>query len=164
MKLQASRLPPERVLWSPQDLSGWKLLVGRSAEGAVCRVSFAAQRTDRQILTEWAGKWPKTDFCRTGKEDRFSDSLVLMIGTAFQCAVWRALARIPRGALRTYRDIARQIGNPAAVRAVGGACGANPVPFFIPCHRVVAASGLGGFSAGPEVKRALLAAEGASLP
>ena len=64
----------------------------------------------------------------------------------------------------SYGEIARAIGKPKAVRAVGGACGANPVPIFVPCHRVLAANNkLGGFSGGLSWKRTLLAREGASF-
>jgi methylated-DNA-[protein]-cysteine S-methyltransferase len=81
--------------------------------------------------------------------------------TAFQQRVWRELEAIPHGHMKTYGDIARQLGKPQAMRAVGGACGRNPVPLFVPCHRVLAASQkLGGFSAGLDVKRRLLQIEG----
>jgi O-6-methylguanine DNA methyltransferase len=84
-------------------------------------------------------------------------------GTAFQRAVWRALRAIPPGQTRTYAEVARALGRPVgAARAVGQACGANPIPVLTPCHRVLAAGGeLGGFSAGLEWKRRLLAGEGA---
>jgi O-6-methylguanine DNA methyltransferase len=81
--------------------------------------------------------------------------------TAFQRAVWEALLTIPAGEVRTYADIARQVGRPRAARAVGTACGANPLPLMVPCHRVVAAGGwLGGFSAGLSWKKKLLQLEG----
>jgi O6-methylguanine-DNA--protein-cysteine methyltransferase len=81
-------------------------------------------------------------------------------GTAFQKSVWNALKKIPRGETKSYRDIAVSIGRPQAVRAVGGACAANPVPILVPCHRVLAADKkLGGFSAGVEWKRILLSLE-----
>ena len=87
--------------------------------------------------------------------------LDVVTGTDFQREVWRALQQIPRDGTASYAAIARQIGRPKAVRAVGGACGANPLPVFIPCHRVLAANGrLGGFSSGLEWKRRLLAVEG----
>ena len=82
-------------------------------------------------------------------------------GTVFQKLVWNELKKIPRGQTRTYGEIARAIGRPKAVRAVGSACGANPVPLFIPCHRVVAKTGLGGFGAGLPWKILLLKTEGA---
>jgi O-6-methylguanine DNA methyltransferase len=87
--------------------------------------------------------------------------LDLSSGTAFQQAVWRALRKIRRGRTQSYGEIARALGRPKAVRAVGGACGANPIPIFVPCHRVLAADGKsGGFSAGLDWKRRLLAREG----
>lgn len=82
-------------------------------------------------------------------------------GTPFQRRVWTEMARIPFGATESYGALARKTGSVA--RAVGGACGANPIPIVIPCHRVVAEGGaLGGFSGGtgPETKRALLELEG----
>ena len=86
-------------------------------------------------------------------------------GSAFQQRVWAAIAAIPRGSVRTYGQVAKQIGS--APRAVGQACGANWFPLIIPCHRVLAAGGLGGFSHHADehgfhlgVKRWLLAHEG----
>jgi len=80
--------------------------------------------------------------------------------TAFQWQVWQALATIPYGETRTYRDIAAAIGRPRAVRAVANACAANPVALAIPCHRVVAATGsTGGYRWGVARKKALLARE-----
>lgn len=81
-------------------------------------------------------------------------------GTPFQRAVWAAVARVPYGATCAYGDIARAIGQPAAVRAVGLANGANPLPIVIPCHRVIGANGaLTGYGGGLPTKRALLALE-----
>lgn len=80
-------------------------------------------------------------------------------GTEFQRTVWDALKTIPYGETRTYAQIAAAIGKPTAARAVGQAVGANPCLILIPCHRVVAANGIGGFSSGVEVKRQLLALE-----
>jgi AraC family transcriptional regulator of adaptative response/methylated-DNA-[protein]-cysteine methyltransferase len=85
-----------------------------------------------------------------------------MRGTAFQLKVWRELLRIPRGETRTYGEVADSIGAPRAARAVGTACGTNPVAFVVPCHRVIAANGgLGGYGFGLPVKRAILDAEAA---
>lgn len=90
--------------------------------------------------------------------------LDLARGTKFRLRVWEELRRIPRGETRSYGEIADELGKRRAARAVGGACGANPIPVLIPCHRVIAASGsLGGFSGGLEWKRRLLALEGALL-
>lgn len=97
---------------------------------------------------------------RGGRPDRLP-SLDWSGATAFQRTVWRELLRIPPGTIRSYGEIARRIGRPGASRAVGAACGANPIPVLVPCHRVLASSGaLGGFSAGPDWKRRLLAREG----
>jgi AraC family transcriptional regulator of adaptative response/methylated-DNA-[protein]-cysteine methyltransferase len=81
-------------------------------------------------------------------------------GTVFQRRVWDALRGIPRGETRTYRELARAVGAPAAVRAVGSACGANPVALVIPCHRAVRTDGgLGGYAWGLDRKRRLLRLE-----
>jgi len=81
--------------------------------------------------------------------------------TEFQKSVWRAMLKISPGKTKSYGEIAHAIGNPKAVRAVGGACGANPIPVLVPCHRVLAANNkLGGFSGGLDWKRKLLAGEG----
>ncbi len=83
-------------------------------------------------------------------------------GTPFQLSVWKALTDIPYGELRSYRDVATTIGNPAAVRAVGAANGRNPLPIVVPCHRVIGSNGtLTGFAGGLETKRFLLQLEGA---
>jgi O-6-methylguanine DNA methyltransferase len=85
-------------------------------------------------------------------------------GTAFQQAVWRTLTTIPCGEIRTYGDIAAKAGYPGACRAAGSACGKNPLPVFIPCHRVVAANGPGGFSSGLPWKKLLLEMERVTAP
>jgi methylated-DNA-[protein]-cysteine S-methyltransferase len=98
-----------------------------------------------------------------GKRQVF-DLQLAPTGTAFQRAVLDALQTIPYGETRSYLDIARQIGRPDAVRAVGAANGRNPLPIVIPCHRVIGADGsLTGFGGGLETKLFLLQLEGASL-
>ena len=77
--------------------------------------------------------------------------------------MWQALCAIPRGATRTYGELARALDRPGAARAVGRAAGANPLPVIVPCHRLLAGDGLGGFSGGLDAKRALLALEGHAL-
>jgi methylated-DNA-[protein]-cysteine S-methyltransferase len=89
------------------------------------------------------------------------DVPLAMHGTPFQQKVWAALQTIGRGRTSTYGDIARQIGSPAAVRAVGAAVGRNPVSIFVPCHRVIGRDGsLTGYAGGLERKQHLLALEG----
>ncbi len=80
-------------------------------------------------------------------------------GTPFQRDVWAALREIPAGTTATYADVAARVGRPAAVRAVGGANGANPVAVFVPCHRVVGKDSLRGYAGGLERKEWLLAHE-----
>jgi methylated-DNA-[protein]-cysteine S-methyltransferase len=86
-------------------------------------------------------------------------------GTPFQRAVWEALCAIPWGEVRTYGEVARLLGRAGSARAVGGANHDNPVAILVPCHRVVQASGrLGGYAAGSDAKRWLLAHEAAHAP
>ena len=80
----------------------------------------------------------------------------------FRRGVWEAIRRIPFGQTATYQQLAEQMGTPRAARAVGGACAANRLLLAIPCHRVVARGGLGGFALGLEWKRRLLALEAAA--
>ncbi len=98
----------------------------------------------------------------SGVRTEFHDiPLDLVHGTVFQRAVWEGARAISWGTLETYAGLAARIGHPKAVRAVGQALGANPVPILVPCHRILAANGrLGGFSAGLHWKQALLGIEG----
>jgi len=83
-------------------------------------------------------------------------------GTKFQMTVWEALQSIPYGETISYGELADRIGNPKAVRAVGGANGKNPIPVIVPCHRVIGSDGsLTGFGGGLSIKEALLTLEGA---
>ena len=96
-----------------------------------------------------------------GRRQQFTLKLDVA-GTHFQRQVWNALLTIPFGETRSYRQIANQIGNPRAVRAVGAANGRNPLSIVAPCHRVIGSSGaLTGFAGGLDVKARLLALEGA---
>ncbi|HXE16226.1 MAG TPA: methylated-DNA--[protein]-cysteine S-methyltransferase [Stellaceae bacterium] len=108
-------------------------------------------RARRELSGYFAGK--RTEFDLPVKPD----------GSPSELAVWRAMAAIPYGRTRTYGEIAREVGINA--RAVGQACGRNPIPILLPCHRVVAANGLGGFSApgGVDWKGKLLVLERALL-
>lgn len=128
----------------------WKQLVVRLAPG--CSVEQAnplCRQVEREIL----------DYC-VGKRREFS--LPLDLRTSPFCrTVLEEVARIPYGETRTYAEIAAAVGKPTAVRAVGGANARNPIPLVIPCHRVVAAGGLGGYGGGLDMKRRLLTLEGA---
>ena len=106
------------------------------------------QETERQLKEYFAGT-----------RNRFELELDF-VGTDFQKKVWQALLTIPFGETRSYSQIAAQIGNPKAVRAVGAANGRNPISIVAPCHRVIGASGgLTGFAGGLEAKQYLLALE-----
>ena len=127
------------------------------------------------IETYFAGARPKPDWIRD--DEAFAEAAVQLRayfagdrkafdlplaprGTEFQRSVWSALLEIPYGQTTTYSAIAATISRPAAVRAVGAANGANPIPIIIPCHRVIGANGsLTGFGGGLDVKRQLLALE-----
>lgn len=92
--------------------------------------------------------------------------ITLPSGTPFQQTVWKELLKIPKGTTITYKELAQRVGKPKAYRAVAMACGANPNPGPIPCHRVVGSNGsIGGYSGegGVVAKRALLEAEGVKL-
>lgn len=109
------------------------------------------QTTARALKAALAGRAPKR-----------LPPLDLSAGTQFQQRVWTALQQIAGGQTRSYGELARLLGKPGAARAVGGACGANPIPVLVPCHRVLAANRkLGGFSGGLQWKRLLLERESA---
>jgi methylated-DNA-[protein]-cysteine S-methyltransferase len=100
-----------------------------------------------------------------GKLHDFDVPVDWRLAHGFTDKVLHAVARIPYGETRSYGQVAKQAGNARAFRAAGTACGANPVPLIVPCHRVVQASGApGNYGGGPEMKRALLSLEGAIDP
>jgi methylated-DNA-[protein]-cysteine S-methyltransferase len=95
-----------------------------------------------------------------GKRKVFSLSYSFPAATDFQITVWNALLKVPYGETISYGNIARMIKKPAASRAAGNAAGANRIPICIPCHRLIRSDGsIGGYSAGLDIKRALLALE-----
>ncbi|MCH8162035.1 MAG: methylated-DNA--[protein]-cysteine S-methyltransferase [Chloroflexi bacterium] len=95
-----------------------------------------------------------------GEDIRLDGNVRIGIGTRFQRAVWEGVSRIPKGETVTYGELASNVGYPGAARAVGQAVGSNPIPLLIPCHRVVASNGIGGFGGDIRLKKRLLAAEG----
>jgi methylated-DNA-[protein]-cysteine S-methyltransferase len=95
----------------------------------------------------------------SGHKVGFPDALDLAAATDFQRQVWAATRLIPYGQTRSYAWVAAQIGRPKAARAVGQALGRNPLPIIVPCHRVLASNGLGGFGGGLQMKKRLLQLE-----
>jgi len=133
---------------SGRGLSGW---LRRFADGAQVEEAYAPFRTSIAQLLEYL----------EGKRQVFDLPLDLR-GTPFQARVYEAVARIPYGRTRSYAQIAEEVGQPKAVRAVGSANGANPIPLIVPCHRVIASDGrLGGYGGGLPLKAKLLAMESA---
>jgi O-6-methylguanine DNA methyltransferase len=126
------------------------------ASGRSFRAKLSGELRDWIKLTEQA-----VSAVLNGRQPRLLPPLDLRAGTDFQQRVWAALREICLGETKSYSEVAAAIGSPKALRAVGGACGANPIPLVIPCHRVVASGGkLGGFSGGLDWKKRLLAIEG----
>lgn len=161
-----------RIAYSTAASPLGRLLVARTERG-ICAVSLA--ESDRELEARLRREYPQAEVRRDrnglthavrallrhleGRQPRLDLPLDIR-GTAFQCRVWEELLRIPYGATRTYGEVARAIGQPGAARAVGTACGSNPVPLIIPCHRVVRGGGqLGGYGLGLPRKRALLEME-----
>ena len=169
-----------RGAWSARWLPGWgRLFVAATREG-LCRIdlgegrevegelarAFGAAGSSRSVQRDDELLAPVLDRLAGFLEAPSSVELDLPVdaqGTEFQRATWRALAAIPCGRVLSYKEVAVSVGRPAASRAVGGACGANPVPFVIPCHRVVGSDGrLTGCGLGVAMKERLLAGESGS--
>ncbi len=158
----------EKKCWATSSPVGTILVSARG--GKIISVEFSGEHT--------AESAPEGEFCAIktqldeyfeGKRRRFSLELDFSLAaTPFREKVWALVAKIPYGETITYGDIARMLGS--SPRAVGGAMHANPIPIFLPCHRVVAAGGLGGYSGDWEsgkalsVKGKLLALEKGTIP
>ena len=151
------------------------LLVAVTARG-ICGVSLGD--SEESLVAALRAELPAAELVRASdSRDRLVDAVVAHVegeasseelpldvrATAFQWQVWRALQRIPEGATRTYQEIARELGQPSAARAVARACASNRVAILIPCHRVVRGDGaLGGYRWGIARKAALLTRERAA--
>jgi O-6-methylguanine DNA methyltransferase len=160
------------------SLLGWILI---AADGeAICFVHFCGEDEpgelgirdifEREYPGARPGRGERSPLLRTARDSilrYLADGtsipfLPIAFGkaTGFQQDVWKALREIPSGETRSYQQIAQQIGRPRSARAVGQACGKNPLAILVPCHRVIAAGGkLGGYSGGLHIKKALLAIE-----
>lgn len=127
--------------------------------GGIRVVSEAGEASPNEVTDKVIGQL-KEYF--DGKRQIFS-LFFIALGTEFQREVWLKMSQIPYGKVVTYGQLAAELGNPNACRAVAQAVGQNPFLILLPCHRVVAADGLGGFAAGTEAKRRLLAVEGVEI-
>ena len=149
-----------------------KIIVASTHKG-VCHMFFVEDET--KALSDLKSRFPGAAYHQI--TDKFQqDALFIfqedwnnldqiklhLAGTPFQIKVWESLLKIPMGALSTYGDLAKEIGNPKASRAVGTAIGSNPVAFLIPCHRVIQGSGkTGGYMWGQDKKAAIIGWEAA---
>jgi len=150
-----------------------EFLVATPVGNARCRVDARGRLTELRLVEESPGaenddtRWPDTEArVRKAIADWFAgtddvDIELAPVGTEFRQEVWRCLRAIPRGSTTTYGQLALEMGKPGAARAVGAACGANPIHLLVPCHRVVGGSGLTGYAAGIGRKAWLLRHEGA---
>jgi methylated-DNA-[protein]-cysteine S-methyltransferase len=166
---------PDRITLDRIETPIGPILVATDDEGVLRAVDFwddeaSLRRLLRRQYGELAvesGQSPAP--VRRAFEDYFAGDIraldalrVETVGAAFQRKVWAALRRIPAGETRSYGEIAKEIGEPGAARAVGMANGQNPIPIVVPCHRVIGADGsLTGFGGGLPRKRWLLNHEGA---
>jgi methylated-DNA-[protein]-cysteine S-methyltransferase len=130
------------------------------------QIRFEHERHPKAMAVHWQRSGAAVAFARIQLEQYFAGEREIFelplhpLGTAFQLAVWSALARIPYGVTISYGELARRIGKPAAMRAVGAANGRNPLPIVLPCHRVIGSDGsLTGFAGGLPTKRFLLELE-----
>lgn len=143
-------------------------------ERGICGLHFLTGASEAEALAELKGQWPKATFVKSERETApwveriFPEAppsertplSVLVKGTPFQVQVWQALLRVAPGEVATYEDLARAIGKPKAVRAVGTAVGGNSVALLIPCHRVLRKTGVfGDYRWGPARKQVMLAWE-----
>ena len=146
--------------------------VAMATDRGLCGLGFAAETGVKGAFADLAARWPAAEFVEdpaavagpvaaaTGGGS--GEVRLHLIGAPFQIKVWEALLAVPEGHVTTYSDLARAVGNPRAVRAVGTAVGRNPVGWLIPCHRALRKSGaLGGYHWGVTIKRAMLAREAA---
>lgn len=146
-------------------------VLAMGTDKGLCGLAFSDETGDDQAYADMVQRWPDAtyladaDRLQTWIDAAFGVSgqtKLFLMGGPFQIKVWQALLDIPSGYVTTYSDIAKAVGNPRAVRAVGTAVGRNPVSWLIPCHRALRKSGgLGGYHWGLPVKRAMLAWESA---
>lgn len=156
---------PDKVFYStcPHSPAG-KLLIGLNEREELVRVSFLQSTNVKAVRESWQKEWPHTTFIKAFKDISFAECCekpLLLIGTEFQQKVWHGLLTLKEGETLSYGALAARIKKPKAARAVGSACGKNPIALIVPCHRVIASDGtLGGFSSDIGIKKRLLEREG----
>lgn len=155
----------EPIWYSTTDTPIGQLLLVADAQG-LREVWFENGKRQKTPAPHWIYDEAKLAFAHIQLEQYFAgerhvfDLPLHLLGTPFQQDVWHALAKIPYGTTISYGEMARRIGQPKAVRAVGAANGSNPIPIILPCHRVIGSNGsLTGFGGGLPTKRFLLSFE-----
>ncbi len=157
------RTPVGRVMVAVSDRGVCHVGMGRSASVAELRRRFPGARVRRDRARTAAAREQLREYF-AGTRRVFTVPVDWRaVESPFRRRVLQACARVPAGATVTYGELARAVGSPGAARAVGGAMATNPVPIIVPCHRVCATTGLGGFTGGLDRKRTLLRHEGALL-
>lgn len=136
------------------------LVIGHDEPAFISAVGLRHNAAPVKDKRPFAAAFKELDSYFEGRPTEFSVPVDLS-GSDFDITVWQAIRSIPWGRSLSYSALALRAGAPGAARAVGGACGRNPVPIIVPCHRVLAASGaLGGYTGGLDIKRRLLSIEG----
>jgi len=151
-----------RYLVYAKKIPGWGWVWVETTPKGVCKIGLEGPPSKCRTLAPdtLARKALRQIEQYLKKDHQLKLRIHLNEGTPFQRQVWQALQKIPYGETRSYKWVAQKIKKPKALRAVGQACGANPLPLVIPCHRVVASSGkIGGFSAPLRWKHRLLSLE-----
>ncbi len=155
-----AKSPLGKVLVAATERGVSAVYLGDSENKLITELREEYPRAEISPAADVFGRWVREIMQRIeGKEPHFDLPLDLQ-ATAFQRRVWQELQRIPRGATRTYSQVARALGRPRAVRAVARACATNPVSIVVPCHRVISEDGnLAGYRWGLSRKEQLLAQE-----
>ena len=148
-------------------------MLAMGTERGLCGLAFTDETGEEAAFADLSSRWPAATFAEDpgvvapwveAALAESGEARLHLIGAPFQIKVWEALMAIPSGYVTTYSEIARAVGHPKAVRAVGTAIGRNPISWLIPCHRALRKSGeLGGYHWGLPVKRTILAREALAL-
>jgi AraC family transcriptional regulator of adaptative response/methylated-DNA-[protein]-cysteine methyltransferase len=162
-----------RIRYAIHDSPFGRAVLGTTERG-ICHLSFVVDGDEAEAIAAFGQDWPEAERVldpagtaataerafRFALGDEAEAPRLLLRGTNFEIKVWEALLRIPSGSVASYQQVAAAIGDPAAVRAVGRAVGANPISLLIPCHRVILKSGaVHAYRWGVERKKVLLALE-----